>query len=472
MAQTVSGCSEFRRTAANAATRRDALQLGGVSLLSAGLMNVLAGRAHAAVQKPRIKSCLLLFQAGGVSQTDTFDMKPESDVTIRGEFRPIESNVPGMPLCEHLPRMARHMDKVCVVRAMHHRMLCHNPAIYAALSGREVGESLAVSNRTFATREDYPHLGAVVSRLIEKPAALPSAVSLPFTLRNGAAPSPGQHAGFLGTAHDPFLVLRDPNSEDFKLDELQFPAEMTSDRATRRKSLLQRFDAGIRRLEETASVKAVGENYRRAYGLLDSSATRLAFDLSAEDDALRDRYGRNLVGQSTLLGRRLIEAGVPFVTVYTPAASIDGPSWDTRLDNFPRLKQELLPPVDLALPTLLEDMHARGLLDETLVVWAGEFGRTPLIGARRSNNGNNVTGRDHWPGCYTILLAGGGLAGGQYFGASDRLGWYPRDNPIHVADLTATIYAAFGIDPAQIIPDTLGRPHVLSEGHVVPGLFG
>jgi hypothetical protein len=312
----------------------------------------------------------------------------------------------------------------------------------------------------------------VVSRLIEKPAALPSFVALPFTLRNGPAPSPGQHAGFLGTAYDPFLVLRDPNADEFKLDELENPADMNSERASRRVQLLERFDAGIRRLEETASVEGVVENYRRAFRLLDSSATRRAFDLSAEDDALRDRYGRNLVGQSTLLGRRLIEAGVPFVTVYTPAAAIDGPSWDTHLDNFPRLKNELLPPVDLALPALLEDMHARGLLQETLVVWAGEFGRTPLIGARRSNNSNNVTGRDHWPGCYTILLAGGGLEGGQYFGASDRLGWYPHENPIHVADLTATIYDAFGIDPAQTVLDTLGRPHVLSEGQIVKGLFG
>ncbi|MBI3866680.1 MAG: DUF1501 domain-containing protein [Planctomycetia bacterium] len=453
------------------ASRRDVLKWGGVSLLSGGLMNVLAGRAAAASRKARIKSCLFLFQAGGVSQIDTFDMKPDADITIRGEFRPIDSNVPGMPVCELLPRMARQMDKVCVVRSVHHRMLCHNPAIYAALSGREVGESLAVSNKTFASREDYPHVGAIVSRLIEKPAALPSAVSLPFTLRNGPAPSPGQHAGFLGTAHDPYLVLRDPSSDDFRLDELEFPAEMNLDRASGRKSLLERFDAGLRRLEETAAVEALGENYRRAYGLLDSSATRRAFDLSAESDALRDRYGRNLVGQSTLLGRRLIEAGVPFVTVYTPVAAIDGPSWDTHLDNFPRLKKELLPPVDLALPTLLEDMHARGLLDETLVVWAGEFGRTPLIGARRSNNGNNVTGRDHWPGCYTILLAGGGVFGGKYFGASDRLGWYPRENPIHIADLTATILAAFGIDPAQVVPDTLGRPHVISEGHAVPGLL-
>jgi Protein of unknown function (DUF1501) len=455
-----------------ALTRRRFLASGGVSLLSAGLLNVFAGRACGVTRRARIKSCLLLFQAGGVSQTDTFDMKPDCDLTIRGEFRPIGSNVPGMTVCEHLSRMAEQMDKVLVVRSMYHRMLCHNPAIYAALSGWEVGESLAVSSTTFASREDYPHMGAVVSRLTEKPAQLPSAVSLPFTLRNGPAPSPGQHAGFLGTAHDPFLVLRDPNSNDFRLDELSFPADMNADRASRRRGLLQSFDDRLRHLQEIAAVEAVGENYRRAYGLLDSSATRHAFDLSAEEDTLRDRYGRSLVGQSTLLGRRLIEAGVPFVTVYTPVAAIDGPSWDTHLDNFPRLKNELLPPVDLALSALLEDMHSRGLLDETLVVWAGEFGRTPLIGARRSNNGNNVTGRDHWPGCYTILLAGGGLAGGQYFGASDRQGWYPRENPIHVADLTATIYSAFGIDPMATVPDILGRPHALSAGTVVPIFAG
>lgn len=465
------GCADYQQTTQQMLHRRDLLQVGGISLLSAGLMNVLGARAVAAPRKAKIKSCLLLFQAGGVSQTDTFDMKPEADVTIRGEFKPIDTNVPGMHVCDQLPAMAQHMDQVCVVRSVHHRMLCHNPAIYAALSGREVGESLAVSNRTFATREDYPHMGAVVGRLTEKPATLPSCVSLPFLLHNGPATSPGQHAGFMGTAHDPFLVLRDPNSADFKMDELELPKGMNEDRATRRKSLLDNFDDGLRRLEVTASVEAFGENYRRAYALLDSNTTRHAFDLSQEDDRLRDRYGRNVVGQSTLLGRRLIEAGVPFVTVYTPVAGIDDPSWDTHLNNFPRLKKDLLPPVNLALPTLLDDMRSRGLLDETLVIWAGEFGRTPLIGARRSNNGNNVTGRDHWPGCYTVLMAGAGVPKGEYFGASDRLGWYPRDKAIHISDLTATIYDAFGIDPGQSIPDTLGRPHLLSEGHVVQGLF-
>lgn len=467
------GTREYQSQAAvGAMRRRDLLQIGGISLLSSGLLSVLGGRAQAASRKSRIKACLLLFQAGGVSQLDTFDMKPDCDETIRGEFRPIDTNVPGMRVCEHLPNLSKHMEKVCVVRSVHHRMLCHNPAIYAALTGREVGESLAVSNKTFASREDYPHMASVVGRLTEKPAALPPCVSLPFILRNGAATSPGQNAGFMGTAFDPYLVLKDPNSPDFKMDELELPVDMTEHRAIQRKGLLQQFDAGIRRLEVTASIDALGENYRRAYSLLNSSETRRAFDLSQEDGRLRDRYGRNLVGQSTLLGRRLVEAGVPFVTVYTPVAAIDAPSWDTHLNNFPRLKKELLPPVDLALPALLEDLKSRGLLDETLVIWAGEFGRTPLIGARRSNNSNNVTGRDHWPGCYSILMAGGGVRGGQYFGSSDRLGWYPRDKPIHIADLSATIYDAFGIDPSQAIPDTLGRPHILSEGHVVPELFG
>ena len=460
---------EYRNAAERLIGRRGLLQTGGVALLSAGLLNRLSARD--ATRKGRIKSCLMLFQVGGVSQIDTFDMKPETDETIRGEFRPIDTNVPGMSVCEHLPRMSQHMDQVCVVRSVYHRMLCHNPAIYAALSGREVGESLAISSKTVASREDYPHVGAVVGRLTTQPLMLPSSVSLPFVLRNASATSPGQNAGFMGAAYDPYLVLRDPNASEFKMDELELPTNINPARAAGRTRLLQRFDEGIRRVEETASVQAYREHYRRAGDLLDSNATRSAFDLSQEPEQLRDRYGRNMVGQSTLLGRRLIEAGVPFVTVYSPVSEINSPSWDTHLNNFPRLKQELLPPVDLALPTLLDDMRDRGLLDDTLVIWAGEFGRTPLIGARRSNNTNNATGRDHWPGCYTILMAGGGLSGGQYYGASDRLGWYPREKPLHIADLMATIYDAFGIDPSQSISDSRGRPHLLSEGRVVPGLF-
>ena len=338
------GCREFRQAAAARFERREFLRLGGASLLSPGLLSVVAGRAAGGDRRARIKSCLLLFQAGGVSQTDTFDMKPDCDETIRGEFGPIDSNVPGMPVCEHLPQMARQMDKVCIVRSVHHRMLCHNPAIYAALSGREVGESLAVSVKTAATRDDYPHVGSLVARFGTPTADVPPFVAYPYQLRNGPTPSPGQHAGLLGRAYDPFVVLKDPNAADFHVDELEFPADVATGRLGDRRTLLQQFDSQQKWLDETTGVEALGEYYQQAYSLLTAPRVKTAFDLSSERDALRDAYGRNTVGQSTLLARRLVEAGVPFVTVYSPAPNIDGPSWDTHLDNFPRLKNELLPP--------------------------------------------------------------------------------------------------------------------------------
>jgi hypothetical protein len=470
--QSTGGCGEFRATWKARLARREFLQIGGIPLLSSGLLAVMAGRSRGAQRRARIKSCLLLFQAGGVSQTDTFDMKPDCDQSIRGEFRPIAANVAGMHVCEHLPHVARQMDKVCVVRSVHHRMLCHNPAIYAALSGREVGDSLAVSVKTAATRDDYPHVGAIVARFGSHSSDVPPFVAYPFQLRNGPTPSPGQHAGLLGRSGDPFVVLKDPNAGDFQVDELEFPAGVPQARLDDRRTLLAAFDVQQKWLEDSAGVEALGEYYQQAYALLTARRVKTAFDLARENDRTRDQYGRNVVGQSTLLGRRLVEAGVPFVCVYSPAENIDGPSWDTHLENFPRLKNELLPPADRALAALLEDLHERGLLQETLVIWAGEFGRTPQIGARRSNNSNNSTGRDHWPQCYTILMAGGGVRGGTYFGSSDRLGWYPKDDPIAVSELTATLLDAFGIDPRQTYRDALGRPHVLAEGEPVTALWG
>lgn len=466
------GCFDFRRTIDTALVRRDMLRVGGMSLLSAGLLNVVAGQARAESRRRKIKSCLILFQAGGVSQTDTFDMKPDCPEIVRGEFKPIATNVQGMHVCEHLPLVARQMDKLCVVRSMQHRMLCHNPAIYTALAGREVGQSNAVSNKTFASRDDFPQFGSVVAKFGEHRKDLPVAVSLPFSLRNGPAPSPGQDAGFLGPSFDPFLVRKDPALADFQVDELASPPEIDAARLTDRKTLLGELDRQQRHLETTRTIDHLDEFYRQAFTLLTTSRAKQAFDLSREDDKLRDRYGRNVTGQSTLLGRRLIEAGIPFVTVYSPVHNIEGPSWDTHLNNFPMLKDKLLPPADQALATLLEDMDARGLLAETLVIWMGEFGRTPRVGERRSNNSNNVTGRDHWPNCYTILMAGGGVRGGRYYGASDKEGWSPKDSVVRVSDLAATIYDAFGIDPHRLMHDALGRPHVLAEGDPVSGLFG
>ncbi|HUQ71873.1 MAG TPA: DUF1501 domain-containing protein [Planctomycetaceae bacterium] len=442
--------------------------------LSARLLPSLALHANEPVtaHSPKVKSCLFWFLAGGLSQIDTFDMKPHAPTNIRGEFATVPSNVPGMWLCDQLPHVAGQMDKLRVVRSMHHRMLCHNPGIYAALSGREVGESLAVSNKTFATRDDYPQFGSIISRLTPAPDGAPSAVSFPFQLRNGPATSPGQHAGWLGQAFDPLTVLADPNADDFQVRELSLPDDVTAHRFQQRDDLLRRLDGARTPLERTLSVQAAETYYRRGLSLLGAQRVQQAFELSREPTVLRERYGRNTVGQSALLGRRLIEAGVPFVTIYSPVANIDEPSWDTHLNNFPRLRDQLLPPFDQALATLLDDLQQRGMLDETLLVISTEFGRTPEVGARRSNNANNSTGRDHWPGCYSILLAGAGVAGGTYYGASDRFGWAPKEQPVHVGDFAASLLDAFGIDPQQTVRDALGRPHQLTEGSVVPGLFG
>jgi len=274
----------------------------------------------------------------------------------------------------------------------------------------------------------------------------------------------------LGQAYDPLTVLSDPNADDFEVRELMLPSEVPPLRLQQRDELLRRldFEKGI---ESTHAVKAVSSYHARGVSLIGAQRVQQAFELTRESTEVRENYGRNTVGQSALLGRRLIEAGVPFVTLYSPVANIDEPSWDTHLNNFPRLRDQLLPPFDRALATLLDDMSQRGLLDETLVVISTEFGRTPEIGARRSNNSNNTTGRDHWPGCYTILLAGAGVTGGSYFGASDRFGWAPKEHPVHVADFAATLMNAFGIDPHSTIRDSLGRPHRLSEGQIVDDLF-
>lgn len=451
--------------------RRDFLRASGLSLVSPFLLDVLGRRSRATEAAPRVKSCLILFQAGGVSQTDTFDMRPDADDSIRGEFRPIESSVPGMPVCEYLPLLARQMDKVCVVRSMHHRMLCHNPACYCALSGRAVGESKAVSSQTPATREDYPHFGAALAKFRPTPPDMPAFVSMPFTLFNGPAMTPGQHAGLLGSHYDPFLIEQDPSAADFRVEELAARENLNRGRYQQRQSLLETLDRDLKTIDQSQAVQNMDSYYQRAFSLLTTPRAREAFDLAKEPDRLRDRYGRHLVGQSTLLARRLIEAGVPCVTVYSPVQRIEGVSWDTHRDNFPLLKKTLLPPADQSFSALLEDMSQRGLLDETLVIWMGEFGRTPKIGYTQSNNTNNSTGRDHHPHCYTILLAGAGVRAGSYFGKSDKDGWYPSENPVHTGDLGATVYDAFGIDPHQEIHDRFGRPHRLIEGQPVAGLF-
>jgi hypothetical protein len=298
-------------------------------------------------------------------------------------------------------------------------------------------------------------------------AAMPHHVILPGVVFNGPAKSPGQLAGYLGAVYDPFILGADPNAPDFKVDSVGLPDDVSRERLDGRRSLLERYEALRRRLDAADAVDPVR---RKALDLLTSPRTRDAFDLAREPARVRDRYGRHTVGQSTLLARRLVEAGVPFVTVFSHTA-VEKQSWDTHDKHDEWNKSELLPKADQVFSALVEDLAARGLLAETLVVWLGEFGRTPKRGYRFSNAGNTASGRDHWCNCYSVALAGGGVKGGRVVGSSDRIGGYPKERPVHVSDLAATVYRALGVDPRAQVYDIQGQLRFICDGDPVAELF-
>jgi len=405
--------------------------------------------------RPRdaIRSCILIFYYGGVSHHDTWDMKPNAPREVRGEFRPIATNVPGIRVSEHLPHSSRVVDRLAIVRSVHHPMTNHNAAAFAALSGRPPakGDLELLAN----DRNDPPCLGSVLSHALRPRDGLPTFVALPHVMYN-VVKLPGQVAGFLGSAHDPFQVESDPNAPGFRLDELELPGDVPPERLGRRESLL--------RVAQDATPAHDLDTYRaRAVHLLRSKAVRRAFRLDAEDPKLRDRYGRTKHGQSLVLARRLVEAGVRFVTVYDHQTNGQLANWDAHEKVFPRLRDDLLPPSDRAFAALIDDLTARGLLDSTLVIAMGEFGRTPKI--------NPQAGRDHWPYCFSAVLAGGGVPGGIVHGASDKLGAYPDLDGVSPADLAATLFWRFGLDPQREIRDLSGRPFRLAEGQPLRTLF-
>ncbi len=441
-------------------TRRRLLQIGGLGLTGLALPDLLG--AHE-TRRGRARSVIFLHQFGGPSHLDTFDMKPDAPAEVRGQYRPIASRLPGVPICEKLPRMARVMDKVTLVRTLRHEMRNHNSAGYYSLTGVAPPTD---DQRLRDSRELFPAYGSVVDRFAPSPAGTPTFVSYPYIIADGSV-TPGQHASFLGPQYDPFFLSQDPSAPDFRLPELSLPDNVSADRLGDRRSVLQLIDRGTELLEISARARGIDAYYHRALTMLTSPTFRRAFDLSAEPTGLRDRYGRTTYGQGCLLARRLVEAGVRFVTVYF-SASIGGQSftsggWDTHGFNsnpmYPILDRYLLPMADQTLPTLLEDLDDRGLLDDTLVVWAGEFGRSPRI--------NTMAGRDHWPQCYTAVLAGGGVRRGHVFGASDRLGAYPGRDPVRPEDLSATMYHLLGIDPHAEVRDALNRPLPVSPGSVI-----
>jgi hypothetical protein len=464
----LSSCTDLRQ----ALSRRRFLQIGPVGLLTAGLAHTLAQRAAAtlATRRATARACIILFQVGGPYQCDTFDPKPLASAEVRGPYQPARTSVPGLHITEALPRVARQAHRLALVRSVYHSIRCHNPAIYCSLAGREATTALAVSAQTDARRSDHPHYASVLARLRPGRAEMPHHVIIPDIVYNGPARSPGLHAGYLGARYDPFILGGDPASASLRVEGTGLPAGVDRARLEGRQSLLHQLETQRRGLDRSAAVANVGTYYRRAFDLVTSPRTRQAFELHQEPGRVRDGYGRHTMGQGALLARRLVEAGVPFVTVFSHTR-VEQQSWDTHNRHDELSRTSLLPPADQSLAALLEDLAQRGLLETTLVVWMGEFGRTPRMGVQFSNNSNNVGGRDHWCNCYSVALAGGGVQGGRVVGSSDGSGGYPRERAVHISDLAATIYHALGVDPRAQLQDLQGQLRYICDGNPVQELF-
>jgi hypothetical protein len=433
---------------------------------SAGAIGALAAQwqALAAIPPQRAataKSVILIFNCGAPSHTDLWDMKPDASDQVRGEFRPISTNVAGIEISELLPRMAERADKLAIVRSVHHKQASHNAGMYWSIVGRPYRIDSTLIN---PSPTDYPSFGTLVGWLAKRDGysgAVPPYVITPEPHCDSRVYiTPGQFGGCLGSKYDPFVLQADPNAEDFAVRNLRLNRELTGERLATRTRLLDEIGSAARPVPSPAAAEYDAHRHEAA-SLLALGGAAKAFDLSQEPPKVRERYGRHTWGQSHLLARRLVEAGAKFVT------TVNGPSitWDTHEDNFNRLKNRLVPPMEMAYAALLDDLAERGLLETTLVIWMGDFGRTPII--------NKNAGRDHWPQCYTVVLAGGGIRGGQVVGASDKTGAYPTDRPVTPADIHATVFKALGYDSRRITYYPVdGRPTPVSEGEPIGELLG
>lgn len=441
-------------------SRREWLRLGGIGL--GGL--TLAGLTQARSERKAIgkaKSVIIFGLVGGPPQHETWDPKPSAPAEIRGQFATIRSKTPGLNVGELMPLTAKLTDKIAVLRAVVTNDNAHSTSGYQMFTGVP-HQPLNQESVIAKPPNTWPSMGALVRALKPDRGRLPSAVTLPEHIWNdGNFPWPGQDAGFLGTRYHPWLLHCDPSSPDFKVPALTPPTDVPALRFDERRALLAQVNQHLDTVQRSGAPNQYSQHEQRALDMLGSSAARRAFDLEREPAALRDRYGRSRFAQSILLARRLVEAGVSLVQVNWTRIK-DQPNqggWDTHEKHNVALKNLLMPMMDRAYSALLEDLSARGLLDETLVVWFGEFGRTPKF------NGN--AGRDHWGHCFSLALAGGGIKGGVVYGASDAQAAYPRDGRVDAADFLATIFHCLGYRPDTEVHDTLGRPIPLSRGHVI-----
>jgi hypothetical protein len=460
--------------------RREFLRAGALSLLGLSLPDLLQAqslmgkpRLHVKVPRKTAKACILLFMWGGPAQQDTWDPKPFAPDEYRGEFKPIKTNVPGIQICEHLPKLAQRMDKLALIRSMTHGDVNHTTATHELLTGHPLPKQGATLH------EDWPHIGSVLAKLGRGKQPLPPFVSMMPKVNKDGAPrfveeSHGQGAGWLGPLFQPMRIDSDASSPNYKVADFSLRADVPAGQFERRRELLHQLESQSRNLEHDLQLHAMSKHYENALSILTKPEVTAAFDLSKEDPKLRERYGMNIHGQAVLQARRLVEAGVPLVTVFWQNDGLTNVSvyWDTHSRNFIDLKTRLCPTTDQAFSALLDDLEQRGMLDDVLVVWTGEMGRTPRVGQSVVGGaGAGRDGRDHWSQVFTSVLAGGGIRGGVVHGASDKFAAQPASDPTSPADLVATIYQSLGIDPETQILDRLQRPQSLTTGKAIHSLF-
>lgn len=443
---------------AGGASRRQFL---GASAAAVGTF--WSGITQAAAKKPassKVRSVIMIFNCGGPSHLDLWDPKPNAPDRVRSIYQPISTSVPGIQVTELIPELARRADKLAIVRSLHHSHSSHNSGMHWSTVGRPYVKDSTLIN---PSPTDIPSFGTLIGWLAQRDGysgAVPPYVITPYPHCDSAVYlTPGQFGGCLGVRYDPFVLDADPSDKDFRVRNLNLSEGLSGERLSSRLDLLTQL--GNRQTQvANASASQIDVHRQQAAHMVMSGDAAKAFDLSQEPDSIREKYGRHQWGQSHLLARRLVESGVRFVSTVNGRSIV----WDTHQDNFGRLKNRLVPPMEKAYVALLDDLEERGLLDSTLVIWMGDFGRTPII--------NKDTGRDHWPNCFTMVLAGGGIKGGQVVGSSDKTGAYPATRPVTPADIHATVFAALGYDPHGITYHAVdGRPMKLSDGEVVRELL-
>lgn len=455
--------------------RRELLQVGFLGAFGASMVDVFAAREACAVEKssvtgakPRVKHVILVWMPGGPPQMLLWDLKPDSPSQCRGTAQPIRTSAQGLLLGHYLPRTAWQAHHLGLVRTLtlnaeddnhnlgHHKLL-------SAVNFKPVGSG------DYASRNDWPSMGSVINYFAPNRTGLPSAIHLPLTMLDGGRPDPGQTAGWLGSRYDPWWVNQDPNTPDFQVPDLVPLPGFTVERIAHRRKLLEAVDGMRRDLDDHLSVRQLHDAQVSAFRAAVAPTTRSAFDLSQEPAALRDRYGRHSFGQSLLLARRLAEAGVPFIQANMGCMN----QWDAHRDEIGYMKR-LMPPFDQGFSALIEDLHDRGMLAETLVLCMGEMGRNPVLGRAVTGAAMNAAepdGRNHWQWCWTAVFAGGGVRGGAAVGESDEWAGYPDGEAYTPADLGATIYTRMGIHPRSELRDIQDRPFIINEGQVIEKLF-